>query len=227
MSRIRQVGGTYLKKVGGDYDMFASNDISFVAAKNVNQHGVEAGELYTNSPKKAEAAQRYFTDGFWGDEHGNKITEAEIGETVYFYILTRNIPEGEEVEFTLYDWDGALNPDDPVTIYYADGDKKGQPFTKAVVRDLGRARIALNLTEGLLSFIEEDAGDEIELYFECRYKGEVTDLPRNTEGYLIVSEKEEKITVIVELPHSKESGWGAKGLAGHSAMAIGDQYFDY
>ena len=35
------------------------------------------------------------------------------------------------------------------------------------------------------------------------------------------------ITVLIELPHSKETWWGAKGLAGHSAMAIGERYFDY
>ena len=40
-------------------------------------------------------------------------------------------------------------------------------------------------------------------------------------------EEEVKITVIVELPHTKETGWGAKGLAGHTAMAIGDRFFDY
>uniref|UniRef100_UPI003D11BA0D hypothetical protein n=1 Tax=Sulfurimonas sp. TaxID=2022749 RepID=UPI003D11BA0D len=42
-----------------------------------------------------------------------------------------------------------------------------------------------------------------------------------------IEEAEEKITVIVELPHSKETGWGAKGLAGHTAMAIGEKFFDY
>lgn len=43
----------------------------------------------------------------------------------------------------------------------------------------------------------------------------------------VVKEKEVKITVIVELPHSKETGWGAKGLAGHTAMAIDEKFFDY
>ena len=33
--------------------------------------------------------------------------------------------------------------------------------------------------------------------------------------------------MLIELPHSKETGWGAKGLAGHSAMSIGEKYFDY
>ena len=47
------------------------------------------------------------------------------------------------------------------------------------------------------------------------------------EVLLKVEEPEEKITIIVELPHSKETGWGAKGLAGHTAMAIGDSFFDY
>ncbi len=48
----------------------------------------------------------------------------------------------------------------------------------------------------------------------------------NEEVLIEVTEPEEKITVIVELPHSKETGWGgAKGLAGHIAMAIGDRFF--
>ena len=39
--------------------------------------------------------------------------------------------------------------------------------------------------------------------------------------------QEVKITIIVELPHSKETGWGAKGLAGHTAMAIKEDFYDY
>lgn len=49
----------------------------------------------------------------------------------------------------------------------------------------------------------------------------------NEEVIIDFIEEEVKITVIVELPHSKETGWGAKGLAGHTAMAIGDRFFDY
>jgi len=39
--------------------------------------------------------------------------------------------------------------------------------------------------------------------------------------------EEVKITIIVELPHSKETGWGAKGLSGHTAMAIENEFYDY
>ncbi len=49
----------------------------------------------------------------------------------------------------------------------------------------------------------------------------------NEEVLIDFIEEEVKITVIVELPHSKETGWGAKGLAGHTAMAVGDRFFDY
>ena len=49
----------------------------------------------------------------------------------------------------------------------------------------------------------------------------------NEEVLIEIAEAEEKITIIVELPHSKETGWGAKGLAGHTAMAIGERFFDY
>lgn len=41
------------------------------------------------------------------------------------------------------------------------------------------------------------------------------------------NDEEIKISIIIELPHSKETGWGAKGLSGHTAMAIGNQFFDY
>jgi len=49
----------------------------------------------------------------------------------------------------------------------------------------------------------------------------------NEEIMLEIVEAEEKITIIVELPHSKETGVSAKGLAGHTAMAIGERFFDY
>jgi hypothetical protein len=58
-------------------------------------------------------------------------------------------------------------------------------------------------------------------------------LPEMEADYLILFEKEVLITVFVELPHSKYSMFkkgefiSAKGLAGHSAMAIGERYFDY
>ena len=53
---------------------------------------------------------------------------------------------------------------------------------------------------------------------------------RQTAGSCIAKSpncEEVKITVIVELPHSKETGWGAKGLAGHTAMAIKENFYDY
>ena len=49
----------------------------------------------------------------------------------------------------------------------------------------------------------------------------------NEEILIEVIEPEEKITVIVELPHTTSEGLGALGLAGHTAMAIGNRYFDY
>ncbi len=52
----------------------------------------------------------------------------------------------------------------------------------------------------------------------------------HTAGSCIAKSKncqEVKITIIVELPHSKETGWGAKGLAGHTAMAIKENFYDY
>ncbi|MCP4971781.1 MAG: hypothetical protein GY932_14450, partial [Arcobacter sp.] len=49
----------------------------------------------------------------------------------------------------------------------------------------------------------------------------------NEEVLIEIAEPEEKITVIVELPHSSSIGVGAWGLAGHTGIAIGNRYFDY
>lgn len=60
---------------------------------------------------------------------------------------------------------------------------------------------------------------------------EKLDLPAEEFNYLVVYEKEVLITVLIELPHSHytlfEDPLSALGLAGHSAIAIGDRYFDY
>lgn len=66
------------------------------------------------------------------------------------------------------------------------------------------------------------------VYLEGWMDGDGDDKIGYNEKVLIdFIEEEVLITVIVELPHSKETGWGAKGLAGHTAMAIGDRFFDY
>jgi len=169
-------------------------------------------------------AGNYFVKGWWTDEKDQPITKAYVGDTVRFHLQTKDIQNGEEVLFTIYDWDGLKIMNDKLTL-----------TNKNTLQELNKIKIQNNLGfiewktgKGILNLLEEfGEGNEIELFVECTYKDESIDLPDRTDDYLIIFEKEVLITVIVELPHSEETGWGAKGLAGHSAMAIGERYFDY
>ncbi|WP_347220174.1 hypothetical protein [Chryseobacterium sp.] len=182
--------------------------------------------------------EKYFLNAWWSDLKGNNIKEATIGEYILFNIQMnpKIVPKDSVINITLKDWDGLVNPDDKIELIALKNSAKDKSFhtLNTVKTDWnGKASVQIYLGEGFLPFIYNDGGVEIELYFECIYydknknKYETLDLPINKNDYLTVYEKETLITILVELPHSKETGWGAKGLAGHSAMAIGQKYFDY
>lgn len=179
----------------------------------------------------------YFVKGWWTDENDKGIKEALIGQKVKFHIQMdkSKVPAGSKIDFTLKDWDGIWNEDDSIELYSTTKDPKTNTYPKVnqfTTDANGKASLYINLGEGLVQYALDDGGNEIELYFECSYdKGdketEKLDLPSEEFNYLIVYEKKVLITVFVELPHTNETGWSAKGLAGHSAMAIGERYFDY
>lgn len=232
--------------VEGDYTGFYDTLTMNAGANNafkakVTNHG---------NPKEPPPVGKYFKKGWWTDDKDKTIKEALIGQTVKFHIEMEKskVPAGSKINFILKDWDGMLNPDDDIKLYSTTKDYKTNtyPEIKEMVTDAnGKASLFVTLTEGLAQFAEDDGGNEIELYFACTYynksdkETEQLDLPVEEFNYLIVYEKEVLITVLVELPHSHYSvARGAKnidtneivsalGLAGHSAMAIGDRYFDY
>lgn len=253
MSILRLTEGESITEIEKGWTVFT--DVFQSYAGNYSHFTADAGTNMGNPKQDTDERTQYFKEGWWSsDPEGNKrITEAYIGDTVYFNIKTQNIPDTDpntkkasEVAIQLYDDDGGWgNPSDPINIREVTKD----PATgKEVLGNLITARqvkgnkvtFSVTLSSGLVSFIEDDYGDEIELYFECGYKEEQKIvLPFSNFNYLQVAEKEVLVTVIVELPHSHYSlGRAAKnldygeaisaiGLAGHSAMAIGDRYFDY
>ncbi len=237
----RIVGGKLTKEIEGDYTIWTDNYI-------INSGGkisfTSDEEIIFGSPPTPPPAGKYFDKGWWTDENDKEIKEALIGQRVKFHIQMdkSKVPAGSKIEFTLMDWDGILNSDDPITLTSTTKDPKTNTFPeiKEMITDAnGKASLYVTLTDGLVQFTEDDGGNEIELYFDCTYydksdkETEKLDLPAEEFNYLIVYEKEVLITVFVELPHSKYSifkkgqFFSALGLAGHSAMAIGEQYFDY
>lgn len=165
----------------------------------------------------------FFKRGWWTDDNDKPIKKAYIGDTIRFHIETKDIKDGEEVNFTVYDWDGMINLDDKLSLFL----KGTSNLYNKIKIEKNKGILEWATGDGTQKLIEEEQDNEAELYVSCSYKGEVIELPYNMDDYLIIFEKEVKITVFIELPHSEETGWGAKGLAGHSAMAIGKKYFDY
>lgn len=177
---------------------------------------------YFGEPEALPPAGEYFVKGWWTDKNDQPIKEATIGDTIKFHIQTKGIEDGKKVNFTVYDWDHFS--DDKLTLF---NKNSGKEITIIIVQD-NKGFVEWTTGEGCLKLLEETfEGDEIELFIKCQYKNETINLPYMESDYLILYEKEVMITVIIELPHSKETGWGAKGLAGHTGMAIGNKYFDY
>ncbi|HEX8576535.1 MAG TPA: hypothetical protein VF677_09605 [Flavobacterium sp.] len=208
------------------------------------QNRFQAKQTNINIPKSPPPVGKYFKRGWWSDKNDKPIKNALIGKTVKFHIeMDRaKVPAGSKINFTLKDWDGIWDEDDSIRLYSATKDPKTNTYPKInefITDANGKTSLYVTLTERLIQLIQDDGGNEIELYFECSYydvsdkETEALDLPAEEFNYLIVYEKEVLITVLIELPHSsysmfkKGEFFSALGLAGHSAMAIGDRYFDY
>lgn len=163
-------------------------------------------------------------DGFWSDPiNGGTLKELTYGEKVKLTLKTRDIPNGTKLNLTLFDFDGNYNPDDELD----------RTFSAIVKNDIAELEFTPDYKWEESAKYETDR--VVEVYFKVEADVEVlgkpklfsSQFPKKKEEYLKIYPQEIKITVIVELPHSSETGWGAKGLAGHTAMAIGERYFDY
>ncbi|KFF74477.1 hypothetical protein HX13_10040 [Chryseobacterium sp. P1-3] len=177
---------------------------------------------------KRKLLSMYFVRGWWTDKDDCSIKEAGIGGTIRFHIETEHVDDGDEIIFTVYDSDGVEFLDDRLSLTV-----QGTTTAYNKVKIIGnKGFIEWTTGEGSLVLLQENfEGDELELYVKCEYKGNIVNLPHDSDDYLMLYEKEVLITVLIELPHSSytllNNPLSALGLAGHSAMAIGDRYFDY
>ena len=178
-----------------------------IKATATNEYSSKTASIPVLSPK--------IVKGYWTDIDDKMLTKAFLGETVRFHIETRDISDGKTIDTVIYDDDGLLNPDDKIA------------SNKIAIKD-NKGYVEINLDENWSSYIDDDYGNEIELYCECKYKNLTKNLPGNSEDYLIVYEKGEIVTVIIELPHSSETDkLNAKGLAGHTGIIIDDDFYDF
>ncbi|MCS3532770.1 hypothetical protein [Chryseobacterium sp. JUb7] len=231
--------GSSIKEIEENFTVYTEN---FTMNSGGKGYFSSDKEILIANPKQPKPVGRYFKRGWWTDENDKSIKEALVGQKVKFHIEMdkSKVPAGSKINFTLKDWDGLFNHDDSIKIYSSQKDAKTNIYLQVEEMQTdanGKACIWINLTENLVTLINDDGGNEIELYFACTYydksdkETEQLDLPVEEFNYLVVYEKEFLITVLIELPHSYytllNNPISALGLAGHSAMAIGDRYFDY
>lgn len=174
---------------------------------NFSHRGEQVGTLEVKSPN--------ILNGYWTDRNNKVIKKATLGEIVRFHIETQGICDNEIVNIIIYDDDGVFNIDDEI-------EKKN-----IIIKD-NKGYADISLSDSWISYIKDDCGDEIELYCECKYKNTTKELPDDSDNYLLVFEKGEIVTVLIELPHSAETDkLNAKGLGGHTGIIIGDDFYDF
>lgn len=144
-------------------------------------------EVLVGNPKDPEPAGDYFVKGWWSDKNDTPITKAHVGDTLRFHLETKNIPDNEEVTFTVYDWDGMWQEDDKLGLII-----KGTSESDNKIKIIGNKGIKEWTTGFGTQGLIDDEEDEIELYVECIYtdktknETETVELPENESDYLKV-----------------------------------------
>ncbi|MBV6881776.1 hypothetical protein NG800_018415 [Epilithonimonas ginsengisoli] len=175
MSIIRITEGTHTTEIEGSWTVFTD---TFEAYAGQFSHFTAANGTLFGTPKKDEVRKsNYFKEGIWcSDAEGtNTITQAAIGQVVYFHIKTQDITApNAKVQLQLYDEDGGAG-DDLINVREVRQDGSlGELITEKSVTN-NKIVYNLTLSDGLAGFIEDDFGDEIELFFQCSY-GEDTNV---------------------------------------------------
>ncbi|KAF9658229.1 type VI secretion system tube protein TssD [Tenacibaculum sp. ZH5_bin.1] len=123
--------------------------------------------------------------GWWTKNKNDRLNlkKANLGNTVYFHIETKNINDGEEIDCKLYDLDKFL-----WDYLYPDDDKfnKKEVHKKAIVRN-NKATIELFLNQKWEQNLVEDRAYDIELYWKVSYKETIKNLPNREKLYLNVT----------------------------------------
>lgn len=239
-------GGTITRiALGGSSTLVEENFTGFydTLAMSAGENNAFKASTTNHGKPDQPPAGKFFIKGWWTDAKDKPIKEAVIGDTIRFHIQTQNIKDDEKVNFTVYEWDNLKWMNDKLELTDKD---TGKESTTITIKG-GKGYVEWTTGEASRALLNESLeGNELEMFVECTYKDEQLDLPVNTWDYLILYEKEVLITVIVELPHSHytfgkaakaawEKQWdeaqtmavNSLGLAGHSAMSIGERYFDY
>jgi hypothetical protein len=166
-------GGTITRITGGNFStelsggMEIHTDTFDMIAGKQNRLGGKDGTVM-DIPKDPPPAGKYFVKGWWTDNKDKPIKESHIGDSIRFHVETKDIPDDAEISFTVYDWDGMVNPDDILNLVE---NGTSLPYNKIKIKG-NKGYIEWTTGAGSQKMIEEEGDDAIELYVECVYKDE-------------------------------------------------------
>ncbi len=219
MGKILKIsGGKYIETAGRIIDHAyersithnSAEDIKIISGTKITFGDYKELERPSNKPK--------ILDAYWSDKNGKKIKEARIGDTIRFYIKTKNIENGKVLNLKLRDWDGFGKYFDDYPVGYSN-------------------KLTINSNKGYVEFtvprnweklINEEFDKDIELYFDIQYKGKSYQLPFKRDDYLKVFKKTKVILVFY---HGGPFGSGqikekSNDNTGHTGV-IYDKIYNY
>lgn len=162
--------------------------------------------------------------GYWSDAMKNKIvtkkrgTQLKEGDSVYIYIKTVGVPDNTSVTITIKEWD-------PISLLTDEEIKKS---TVRIQNNCIHTKFLIDKT-----WFPNELDLVGEYYFEAEstmgdFQAPDVRYPSKTDDFLYVADEGVLLTVLIELPHSTEVDIvGRMGLGGHTAIAIGEEFYDY
>lgn len=160
--------------------------------------------------EKSSSTNPNIKEGFWTNTKNEKITEARIGDIVRFHVLSEGIEDGEALDLILKDWDGWINIDDTLS-----------GASTSMMIKYNKGHVEFTIPKSWEEDMNDDIGDEIELYYKIDYKEDSFELPSDSDNYLKVYPKTKGILVFY---HGGPFGSGQirekaeKEASGHTAV---------
>lgn len=184
--------GTSITEVEGNFEGFYEN-----LTMNAGKENRFTAKTTNHGTPKEQQAGKHFVKGWWSskDDGSDKITEALIGDIVYFHLQTKDIPNGKTVFMSLFDDDvkrasqekDQSEGSDKIKLYpmgTTDYSDKNESRYETVKDNKIVKRIFLGDYFSSLAAQEDDK--TVELFFACSYDTDNVELPISFADYLKV-----------------------------------------
>lgn len=205
MSIIRITEGDNISHIEESWKVF-TDEFNAYAEEGSNFTAAEGTVFGTEPEKDEEKESKYIKDGWWSaDKEGTqRITEAKVGDTVYFIIEMKDKTDNNKIKADLYDYDGEnVIPNGIEVVTLDDEGKSGALVDSLIIKGM-KGSLDLLLSPGIERAAEIENNDEVQLYFVLHYEDEVNvSLPKDPNNYLTVYTCDKKV-----VKSYKEFGYG-------------------